>query len=150
MLWLVGLSIALQGATAAEEAIDRRVSSVSAELIAPCCFSQTVDHHSSPQASEMKREIRDRLREGWSDDEIVDAYVAKYGERILAAPRPVGFNLLAYAAPALFLAAGALLAAVWARRHRRAPIREAVEEDPLAFASVAQRRELQDLLARQE
>jgi len=39
------------------------------------------------------------VAEGKSRDEILDYYVAKYGERVLATPRARGVNLLAYIVP---------------------------------------------------
>jgi cytochrome c-type biogenesis protein CcmH len=36
---------------------------------------------------------------GYSEAEIRDAFDAVYGERVLTAPKPQGFNLLAYVAP---------------------------------------------------
>ena len=58
--------------------------------------------------------------EGKSPDEVVAAFVTKYGEQILMAPKPEGFNLAGYLLPgALVAGAGALLAAVLLRRGRR-------------------------------
>jgi cytochrome c-type biogenesis protein CcmH/NrfF len=49
--------------------------------------------------------------------------VAKYGEQILMAPPPEGFNLAGYLVPgAAVLVAGALLAAVLLRRSRAAAV----------------------------
>ena len=58
-------------------------------------------------------------REGKQPDDIVAAFVAKYGEQILMAPKPEGFNLAGYLVPgAVVLTAGALLAMVLLRRSR--------------------------------
>jgi cytochrome c-type biogenesis protein CcmH len=48
------------------------------------------------------------VAEGKSRGEILDYYVAKYGERILAAPRARGVNVLVYAAPFAALILGGL------------------------------------------
>lgn len=76
------------------------------KLIAPCCFSQTVADHYSDVAAQIKRQIRQLLAQGQTEDQILDAYVQVYGERILAEPRARGFNLLAYLTPPLALIAG--------------------------------------------
>ena len=56
---------------------------------------------------------------GKREEGIVTAFVAKYGESILLAPKPVGFNLLGYLVPgALVLMAGTILGVVLLRRHR--------------------------------
>lgn len=49
---------------------------------------------------------------GGSEAEVLDALVSKYGERILAAPKPRGFNRLAYALPFVVVAVGLVLIAV--------------------------------------
>jgi cytochrome c-type biogenesis protein CcmH len=76
------------------------------KLIAPCCFSQTVANHYSDVAAHMKQQIRQFLAQGQREDQILDAYVRVYGERILAEPQARGFNLLAYLAPPLATVAG--------------------------------------------
>jgi len=54
------------------------------ELIAPCCWNQTLDIHDSPIASEMRAEIRKRLRAGESIDQVRAVMVERYGSKILA------------------------------------------------------------------
>lgn len=55
-------------------------------LLAPCCWRESVRVHRSPQAEELRRDIAARLEMGQSEDEILTAYVAKYGSRILRDP----------------------------------------------------------------
>ena len=47
------------------------------------------------------------LKEGKSDTEIYDYYVAQFGARVLAAPRAEGFNLLGWVLPFVVLGLGA-------------------------------------------
>jgi cytochrome c-type biogenesis protein CcmH/NrfF len=71
----------------------------------------------------LHREVVALRQEGKAPDAVVAAFVAKYGEQILMAPKPEGFNLAAYLLPgALVLGAGGLLAAVLLRRSRRAAL----------------------------
>jgi cytochrome c-type biogenesis protein CcmH len=58
--------------------------------------------------------------QGKSDAEIVEAFVAKYGEKVLMAPKPQGFNLAGYVVPGILIALiGALVTWVIMRRVRR-------------------------------
>jgi len=58
--------------------------------------------------------------QGKSNAEIVDAFVGKYGEKILMAPKPQGFNLAGYVVPGILIALiGALVTWVIMRRVRR-------------------------------
>ncbi len=99
--------------TPEQEAIARRLDQT---FIAPCCFTNTLAEHRSPVAEELRQEIRAILAGGATETQVVDAFVAKYGERILAAPKPQGFNLLAYVLPAVAVAVGLLIFAVFMRR----------------------------------
>jgi cytochrome c-type biogenesis protein CcmH len=68
----------------------------------------------------LHREVLALGEQGKSDQQIVDAFVAKYGEKILMAPKPQGFNLAGYLVPGLVIALiGALLAWVIVRRVKR-------------------------------
>lgn len=70
---------------------------------------------------ELHRELLALRAGGSSPEEIVAAFVAKYGEQVLMSPKPEGFNLAAYALPGtLVLTAAALLVVVIGRRTRRA------------------------------
>jgi len=69
----------------------------------------------------LHRELVALLEAGNTPDEVVAAFVAKYGEATLMAPKPEGFNLTGYFVPGLaLLTAGGILAAVLLRRHRLA------------------------------
>ncbi|HEU5217264.1 MAG TPA: cytochrome c-type biogenesis protein CcmH [Gemmatimonadales bacterium] len=57
---------------------------------------------------------------GQAPDEVVASFVAKYGEQILMAPPPRGFNLAGYLVPGILVTlVGSLLAAVLIQRSRR-------------------------------
>lgn len=58
---------------------------------------------------------------GYSAQEIIDAFVSSYGERVLMAPTKSGFNLLAWFTPGAAVAVAGVLIAVWLRRWRNEP-----------------------------
>lgn len=90
-------------------------------LMAPCCFANTVAEHRSPMSDKMREEICALAAGGATEVEILDAFVDKYGERILAAPKPQGFNVFAYILPWAVLVAG-LVAIGLILRRRQPPI----------------------------
>ena len=70
----------------------------------------------------MHREVLALQDEGKGPEEVVDAFVAKYGEQVLMAPKPVGFNIAGYVVPGVvLLLGGATLTFLLRRRMRRAP-----------------------------
>jgi cytochrome c-type biogenesis protein CcmH len=99
MLWLWQASVS-------EAEIRDQAREIESELIAPCCWSQPVSQHYSREAAEIRREVHDMLAGGRTRDEILEIYVAKYGERVLARPRARGFNVLVYLMPWLALGVG--------------------------------------------
>jgi cytochrome c-type biogenesis protein CcmH/NrfF len=75
-----------------------------------------------PQAEAERRQIRRLIAAGRSEQQIKDALVAQYGERVLALPRDDGFNLAVYLVPiaalALALAVLGLALPRWRRSAR--------------------------------
>jgi cytochrome c-type biogenesis protein CcmH len=69
----------------------------------------------------MHRDIMSLVSGGYSAQEILDAFVGVYGQRVLMAPSASGFNLLGWVAPFAALAGGALGVAALLRNWRRAP-----------------------------
>lgn len=82
----------------------------------------------------LHREVLELRKETRDSDAIIAAFVTKYGEQVLMAPKPEGFNLAGYLLPgAAVLTAGALLTAVLWRRSRR-PL-SAARTEPLPAPS---------------
>jgi cytochrome c-type biogenesis protein CcmH len=64
------------------------------------------DHVGCPDRDKELSELSAAIDSGLSDQQILDAFAAKYGETVLAAPRTTGFDLVAWIAPfAVFAAA---------------------------------------------
>lgn len=69
----------------------------------------------------LHREIVALVQQGKTADEVIAAFVAKYGETALMAPPKRGFNWAAYLLPGVLITAvGVVLATVLVRRSRRA------------------------------
>jgi cytochrome c-type biogenesis protein CcmH len=90
----LALSISAGNAKAADDA-----RAIEDQLIAPCCWSQPVSEHDSEIAQQIRNEVAAMVAAGKGRDEILNYYVAKYGERILVTPRAKGFNTLVYLLP---------------------------------------------------
>ncbi len=69
---------------------------------------------------ELHREVLRLRQSGMTGQQIVDAFVAKYGEQALMAPKPQGFNLAGYLLPGSLVtaAAGVMLWILTRRRVR--------------------------------
>ena len=74
----------------------------------------------------MHREVLALQDQGKNADEIVAAFVTQYGEQVLMAPKPEGFNLAGYLVPGTLLLMGGALLTVLLRRRMRVAAAERV------------------------
>ena len=78
------------------------------ELLAPCCYRQTLEHHMSDAATAMKAEIRQMVANGKTERQIIELYKSRDGPRIL--PEPEGATWwIGTLTPLAALAVGAVL-----------------------------------------
>jgi cytochrome c-type biogenesis protein CcmH len=109
------------GQPAADPAQEKEAKEIETMVIAPCCWSQQVSVHQSPAADQMKKDIRAQLAEGNTRPQILDAFVAQYGERILAEPPARGFKRTLYVLPVLLLVASGVVLSFVVKRMARQP-----------------------------
>lgn len=109
-------------APAASAEIEGEIYAIEEMFVAPCCYRQQISIHQSREAEEMRAEVRKMVLAGRNRQEILEAFVDKYGTQILASPPAKGFFMLAYLLPPFSLACGALAAGFFIRRtlaHRK-------------------------------
>ena len=122
-----------------DPALEARARVISEGLRCLVCQNQSIDDSDAPLARDLRLLVRERLKEGDSDQEIADFIVARYGEFVLLRPRLAPHTLLLwFATPAVFAAA---LFLIWlAHRRRKAATRA------LAPLSAKEERRLKRLL----
>ncbi len=96
------------------------------------CHPQSVKECACGRAEQMRAAIAADAAQGKSGDQIVAAYVARYGQKILVSPPATGFNLVAWTGPAIGLVAAALLIGLTIRRWRAVSAAAPAEGAPLA------------------
>ena len=83
-------------------------------------FTCRTTDFSCTYSPELHREVVALFDQGKSAQQILDAFVAKYGEKVLMAPEPKDFNLVGYLLPGIAITIGAtVLALVIGRRERQ-------------------------------
>ena len=124
--WGIFVALALLFTLTAMPALaDGIVDEIGANLMCQCGCTMVLSSCDCGTAEQMRGEIRSMIDQGKTKDDILNYYVGKYGEKVLAAPVAQGFNLSAYITPfaVILLGAGviALIARQWVIRTRTAP-----------------------------
>jgi cytochrome c-type biogenesis protein CcmH len=73
----------------------------------------------------LHREVLALRDSGKTAQEILDAFVAKYGEKALMAPKPEGFNLAGYLLPGVLILSGGAALVLFIGRRKGAVARAA-------------------------
>jgi len=103
------------------------------ELRCPKCQNQNLSGSNSPIAKDLRRELHRLLQEGFSDQQINEFMVQRYGEFVLYRPRLNQQTLLLWAAPVLFLLFS-VIALVRVIRHQRVTALSHKVDSPLTEA----------------
>jgi cytochrome c-type biogenesis protein CcmH len=128
------------------DATDDAVRRIASRMMCPVCEGQTVNDSSSGLAKDMRTLIRQKVEAGESDQQILDEFVASYGDGILTEPPKRGISLGVWFGPVIGLVLGtALLVGVLAAWRRRptaaaepataAPLDPAVADELTRFRS---------------
>ena len=96
-----------------------RAVALSEKLRCLVCQNQTIADSNAELAQDLRRQIREQIAAGKSDQQIVDYMVARYGDFVLYQPPVKTTTLLLWAGPALLVAIGFIVLAR-AMRSRRA------------------------------
>jgi len=86
---------------------DDDVNRVAKKLYCPVCPNTPLDVCETKACEDWRAQIRDQLSEGWSEQQVIDYFVAQYGERVLAEPQRKGFTSLVWFLPLTAVLIGA-------------------------------------------
>jgi cytochrome c-type biogenesis protein CcmH len=122
-----------------DPALEARARAISAGLRCLVCQNQSIDDSDAPLARDLRILVRDRLKAGDSDEQIIDFVVDRYGEFVLLKPRFESHTMLLWlATPIVGLLAIAMV--ILAARRRKIGANQTV---PL---SKSERQKLKKLL----
>ncbi len=121
MRWLFGLlalaviSFAPAQAVEPDEVLDdpkleQRARDISKGLRCVVCQNESIDASNADLAKDLRLLVRERLKAGDTNEEVVDYVVARYGEFVLLEPRFAPHTYLLWLAPLALLLFGLLLA----------------------------------------
>ena len=124
----------------ADPALESRARELSRNIRCLVCQNQSIDESNADLARDLRILVRERLKSGDSDQQILDFLIARYGDFILLRPRVKPTNYVLWFGPALVFAVGAGGLAVFVRRRRG----RAAENAP-APLSDAERQQVESL-----
>jgi len=107
------------------DALDDAVHRVALQLQCPVCEGETVADSPSGLAADMRSVIRTKLAAGESDQQILDEFVASYGDSILTEPPKRGISLGVWIGPLIGVAFGAVIVVILLKTWRRPAMRTA-------------------------
>lgn len=117
LVFMVALALAVTGMAQAQTAepppgqppTDDQVNAIAKNMYCPVCENVPLDVCPTLACQQWRDQIREKLVEGWSEEQIHDYFVLQYGDRVLAAPPRTGLNWLIYIGPWVLIAAGAVM-----------------------------------------
>jgi cytochrome c-type biogenesis protein CcmH len=126
-IWLLGLASAPAFAVQPDEmlpdpALEARARTLSQELRCMVCQNQSIDDSEAPHARDLRLLVRERLKAGDSDRQVLDFLVQRYGDFVLLKPPFNWDTALLWLLSPLLLILGALSLWPLIRRTRRVPV----------------------------
>jgi len=122
----------------ADPTLEARARALSKELRCLVCQNQSIDDSEAPLAHDLRVIVRERLKAGDTDGQVVDFLVARYGEFVLLKPRLSWHTLALWGAPPATVLLGAAILVVISRRRRIAPVQEAANLTSAEEAKLAE------------
>ena len=106
---LAGAALAIDAERAFDDPVlQERYERINRELRCLVCQNQTIADSNATLASDLRREVRELIAAGKSDEQIREFMIERYGDFVLYRPRMTPANFLLWAAPALLLLIGAI------------------------------------------
>ncbi len=103
---------------AADPAIEKRMITLSKNLRCLVCQNESLAASQAELALDLKQEIREMMKKGDSDKEIVAYLVHRYGDFVLYNPPVKSTTLLLWFGPFVFLFAGLIILFVTIQKRR--------------------------------
>ena len=108
----------------ADPALEARAREISKELRCLVCQNESLSASRASLAVDLRDQIRERMRKGETDQQIVDYLVSRYGDFVLYRPPFKATTLLLWLGPLVLLAAGFALLFRRMMRRSAAPATE--------------------------
>ena len=130
-LWSAGPALAKEAAPAvADPVLEARMQVIASELRCLVCQNETIAGSSSGLADDLRREVREQLKRGVTNEQVVQYMTDRYGDFVRYRPAFKATTALLWIGPAalLLIGLGSLGLVLW-RRSKLAPDQFEADED---------------------
>ena len=124
-----------QGATATDDALERRVQALSEELRCLVCQNQSLADSHADLAVDLKNQVREKLKQGASEKDVITFMTERYGDFVLYRPPLKATTVLLWFGPGLLLLAGLIALFLRLRKRAAATTEPALTADERARAA---------------
>ncbi|HBC08751.1 MAG TPA: cytochrome C biogenesis protein CcmH, partial [Rhodospirillaceae bacterium] len=100
----------------ADPALEHRARVISRDLRCLVCQNQSIDDSDAGLAKDLRVLVRERLKAGDSNEQVIDYVVARYGDFVLLKPPVKGSTLVLWIGPAVVALFGILALILFYRR----------------------------------
>ncbi len=104
---------------AEDPAVEKRMVALAANLRCLVCQNESLASSHAELAEDLRREVREQISAGKSNDQIIDYLVARYGDFVLYDPPVKTYTLLLWIGPFLFMLGGAGVLVYQLRKRRQ-------------------------------
>ena len=133
MVKVLLLVLAVGCASAQDAALERRVTDLAHELRCLVCQNQTLADSNAPLAVDLRNQIREQLKAGKTERDVVNFMVARYGDFVLYRPPFKATTVALWLGPFVLLALGAWI--LYRRVARRRPAEPVLSQAERAQAA---------------
>jgi cytochrome c-type biogenesis protein CcmH len=120
-LFFLGLApgLAKEAVPAGDDPVtEHRAVALEQQLRCLVCQNQTIAESQADLAMDLKKEIREQIRAGKSDEQIIQFLVARYGDFVLYKPPFMATTVLLWTGPFALMLGGLIVLFVYLRRRR--------------------------------
>ena len=115
--------------------LEARLNALAADLRCVVCQNETLAESRASLALDLREEVREMMRAGLSDAEVVESLVDRYGDFVLYRPPVKPLTYALWGGPAAFLLIGLALATAALYRRRTTSGGDDISPEALAQAS---------------
>ncbi len=101
-------------------AMESRARTLSSQLRCMVCQNQSIDDSNAELAKDLRLLVRERIKDGDSDEQVLNYVVSRYGEFVLLKPRFGVRTVMLWGAPVVLILSGVISLILAAVRRRSA------------------------------